>query len=49
MNQSGDVHEEENEKPAERGAMGIDCSLELKKGVGFHRPSLLGKYTPVAE
>lgn len=27
----------------------IDCRLELKKGLGFHRQSLWGKYTPVAE
>lgn len=27
----------------------IDCRLELKKGLGFHKQSLLGKYTPVAE
>ena len=48
---SGDAHEEENEKAAERGPVQgrIDCRLELKKGLGFHRQPLWGKYTPVAE
>lgn len=40
-----------HEKTTERGLMQgrTDCRLELKKGLGFHRQSLLGKCNPVAE